>query len=83
MSGASRDATRHHFSLVASLRFGLQMVTAVSYAYLIVSILVLAVLAYAGVLRPTGLASRTPAQREDDRHRSVIAKWLKKRDPES
>jgi hypothetical protein len=55
----------------------------VSYTFLIVSILVLVVLAYAGVLRPTGLASRTGAQREDDRNRSVIAKWFKKRDPES
>jgi hypothetical protein len=83
VSGASRDATRHHFSLVASLRFGLQRVNAVSYAYLIVSILVLAALAYAGVLRPTGLANRTRVQREEDRHRSIIAKWFKKRDPES
>ena len=49
----------------------------------IILIAALAVLAYAGVLRPTGLASRTSAQREEDRNRSVIAKWLKKRDPES
>ena len=59
------------------------MVNAVSYTSLIVSILVLAVLAYFGVLRPTGLASRTGAQREDDRNRSFVAKWLRKRDPES
>jgi hypothetical protein len=83
VSGARRDATKHHFSLVALLRCGLQRVTAVNYAYLIVSILVLVVLVYAGVLRPTGLASHTGAQREDDRNRSIIAKWLKKRDPES
>jgi hypothetical protein len=59
------------------------MVNAVSYTSLIVAILVLAVLAYLGVLRPTGLAGRTGAQREDDRNRSVVAKWLRKRDPDS
>ena len=59
------------------------MVNAVSYTSLIISILVLAVLAYFGVLRPTGLAGRTGPQREDDRNRSFVAKWLRKRDPES
>jgi len=59
------------------------MVNAVSYTSLIVAVLVLGVLAYVGVLRPTGLASRTGAQREDDHNRSLVAKWLKKRDPES
>jgi len=59
------------------------MVNAVSYTSLIVAILVLGVLAYFGVLRPTGLASRTGAQREDDRNQSLVAKWLRKRDPES
>ena len=54
-----------------------------SYAYVIVTILVLIVLAYAGVLRPTGLASRTRAEREEDRNQSIIARWLKKRDLES
>jgi len=59
------------------------MVNTVSFVSLIVAIVVLAVLAYAGVLRPTGLAGRSGAQREDDRSRSTIAKWLKNRSPES
>jgi hypothetical protein len=59
------------------------MVNTVSVVSLIVAVVVLVVLAYAGILRPTGLAGRTGAQREDDRNRSVIAKWLKNRGPES
>jgi hypothetical protein len=42
--------------------------------------IVLAVCAYFGVLRPTGLASRTSAQREEDQRRDLAEKWLDKDD---
>jgi hypothetical protein len=42
--------------------------------------IVLAVCAYFGVLRPTGLASRTSAQREEDQRRDLAEKWLNKDD---
>jgi hypothetical protein len=46
----------------------------------LLTIIVLAVCAYFGVLRPTGLASRTSAQREDDLRRDLAEKWLDKDD---
>lgn len=45
---------------------------------LLLAIGMLIVLAFAGVLRPTGLASRTRADREQDAQRDAIAKWLDK-----
>jgi hypothetical protein len=44
----------------------------------ILATIVLAVCAYFGVLRPTGLASRTSAQREEDQRRDLAEKWLDK-----
>ncbi len=46
----------------------------------LLAIIVLAVCAYFGVLRPTGLASRTSAQREEDQRRVLAKKWLDKDD---
>jgi hypothetical protein len=46
----------------------------------LLAIIVLAVCAYFGVLRPTGLASRTSAQREEDQRRDLAEKWLDKDD---
>ncbi len=48
--------------------------------YWLIVIVVLVVLALAGVLRPTGLAGRTRAQDEEDRNRSIAGRWLKKQD---
>jgi hypothetical protein len=36
------------------------------------------VLAFAGVLRPTDLAGRTSAERQQDAWREAVAKWLNK-----
>ena len=44
----------------------------------ILATIVLAVCAYFGVLRPTGLASRTSAQREEDQRRDLAEKGLDK-----
>ena len=44
------------------------------------TVVVLAVCAYFGVLRPTGLASRTRAEREEDQRRDVASKWLNQDD---
>jgi hypothetical protein len=38
----------------------------------------LIVLACFGLLRPTGLAARTSAEREQDAQRDMVARWLKK-----
>jgi hypothetical protein len=46
----------------------------------LLTIIVLAVCAYFGVLRPTGLASRTSAQRKDELGRDLAEKWLDKDD---
>jgi hypothetical protein len=46
----------------------------------LLTIIVAAVCAYFGVLRPTGLASRTSAQREEDQRRDLAEKWLDKDD---
>jgi hypothetical protein len=46
----------------------------------LLTIVVLAVCAYFGVLRPTGLGSRTGAEREEDRRRDLAEKWLDKDD---
>jgi hypothetical protein len=45
---------------------------------LVIAIVVLAVFAYMGWLRPTGLASRTRAQREEESRQDIAAKWLNK-----
>jgi hypothetical protein len=46
----------------------------------LVTIVVLAVCAYFGFLRPTGLAGRTRAEDEKGRRRDLAAKWLNKDD---
>ena len=46
----------------------------------LVTIVVLAVCAYFGFLRPTGLAGRTRAQDDEERRRDLAAKWLNKDD---
>jgi len=46
--------------------------------HLLITLGVLAVLAFFGLLRPTGLAGRTSAEREQDAQRDAVAKWLKK-----
>ncbi|MGE9010625.1 hypothetical protein ACO2JO_18730 [Leptospira interrogans] len=48
--------------------------------YWLLIIVLLVVLALAGVLRPTGLAGRTHAQNKEDRNRSIVGRWLKKQD---
>jgi hypothetical protein len=58
-------------------------VTVLNIFYWILAIVLLVVLAYAGVIRPTGLAGRTRAQEEHDRNRSNVARWLNKQDPEN
>jgi hypothetical protein len=44
----------------------------------VLTVLVMLVLAWMGLLRPTGLASRSKAEREEDAQRDLAAKWLKK-----
>lgn len=51
------------------------------YSVLLATI-VLAVCGYFGVLRPTGLASRTRGQRAEDQQRDLAQKWLDKDDGE-
>ena len=46
--------------------------------WLVIIIVVLVALWYAGVLRPTGLAGRTRAEEERERQQDAVAKWLKK-----
>lgn len=46
----------------------------------LVTIVMLAVGAYFGFLRPTGLAGRTRTQDEEERRRDLAAKWLNKTD---
>jgi hypothetical protein len=48
----------------------------------LLAIIVLTVCAYFGLLRPTGLASRTSAQREEDQRRDSVKKWLDQDDGE-
>ena len=60
----------------------MKAVTIVNFVYVLLGIVLLVVLAYAGVIRPTGLASRRRDQEEDDRNRSNVARWLKKHDPD-
>ena len=45
---------------------------------ILITVVVLAVAAYFGWLRPTGLAGRNSAEREEDARRDVASKWLKK-----
>ena len=47
---------------------------------ILISTIVLAVCAYFGLLRPTGLAGRTPAERAEDERRDLASKWLNKDD---
>jgi hypothetical protein len=54
----------------------------VNIIYWILVIVLLVVLAYAGVIRPTGLVGRTREQDDDDCKRLSVARWLKKQDPE-
>jgi hypothetical protein len=44
----------------------------------IIAIVVLVACGYMGWLRPTGLAARTGAEKDEDRQQDVAAKWLKK-----
>jgi hypothetical protein len=44
----------------------------------VISLLVLGVFAYFGLLRPTGLAGRNRAEREEDERRDKASKWLNK-----
>ena len=44
----------------------------------LVATVVLVALWYMGLLRPTGLASRTRAEEETERRQDVAAEWLKK-----
>jgi hypothetical protein len=46
----------------------------------LLTIVILGVCAYTGILRPTGLISRTRAEEEDERRRDLAAKWLDKDD---
>lgn len=57
-----------------------RVVAVVDIIYWLLIIVLLVVLALAGVLRPTGLAGRTRAQNEEDRNRSIVGRWLKKQD---
>lgn len=47
---------------------------------ILITLVVLGVAGYFGWLRPTGLASRNSAEREEDARRDVAAKWLNKDD---
>ena len=49
----------------------------------LVTIVVLAVCAYFGFLRPTGLAGRTRTESEEQRRRDLATKWLNKDDERS
>jgi hypothetical protein len=50
----------------------------VSITGLIIAIVVLGICWYMGWLRPTGLAGRNRAQREEDNRQDVATKWLDK-----
>jgi hypothetical protein len=50
----------------------------VSFISWLLTAAVLIALIYMGILRPTGLAGRAPAEREKERQRDVAAKWLDK-----
>ena len=49
----------------------------------LLTIIVLAVCAYAGILRPTGLIGRKRAEKEGERRRGLAARWLGKDDERS
>jgi hypothetical protein len=53
---------------------------AMNLSSVLLTIAALAVGAYFGVLRPTGLAGRTRAEREQDDRRDLASKWLNKTD---
>ena len=46
----------------------------------LLTIIVLGVCAYAGILRPTGLIGRKRSEDEEERRRDLAAKWLNKDD---
>jgi hypothetical protein len=50
--------------------------------YWLIGIALLIALSFAGVIRPTGLLSRTPEEEEKERQREAIARVLKKKDGE-
>jgi len=47
---------------------------------LLFTVIILGVCAYAGLLRPTGLAGRTRAENEEERRRKLATTWLDKDD---
>jgi hypothetical protein len=49
----------------------------------ILTIGILAAAYFMGVLRPTGLSSRTRAQEESDRQNEMAQKWLEKDDKQN
>jgi hypothetical protein len=51
-----------------------------SFNSVLLTIVVLAVGAWFGVLRPTGIAGRTRAEREEDERRDLASKWLDRND---
>lgn len=57
-----------------------RVVAVVDIIYWLLIVVLLVVVALAGVLRPTGLAGRTHAQNEENRNRSIVGRWLKKQD---
>lgn len=57
-----------------------RVVAVVDIIYWLLIVVLLVVVALAGVLRPTGLAGRTQAQNEENRNRSIVGRWLKKQD---
>ena len=54
----------------------------INWLEVVVTVAVFTVLGFAGLLRPTGLFSRTPAQREEDRRRAIAEEFFKKQDPQ-
>jgi hypothetical protein len=50
----------------------------VDIVYWLIGIALLTALSFAGVIRPTGLLSRTPGEEEKERQREAIARVLKK-----
>ena len=49
----------------------------------ILTVIILAVFAYTGILRPTGLVGRKRSEEEDERRRDLAAKWLNKDDEQN
>ena len=51
-----------------------------SFNSVLLTVIILGVFAYAGILRPTGLAGRRRAEDEEERRRDLATKWLDKDD---